>query len=164
MKGECRFRVGWTTGLFLLYLTGCATLAAEDNQPHDLAIIDRWSGDFPVAKLDLLPEGQRQSRAGYMGERKVFAAVWQAFMPGEKIPAVDFNHNLVVFSRNVDVYNRTTIMKVVLADGGLEVLAVETMSAMPIEDKAAMALAVVPRAGVKFIREGDQQIPVAVTR
>jgi hypothetical protein len=48
-------------------------------------------------------------------------------------------------------------MKVVLADGGLS-------RHGPIQDKVAMALAVVPRAGVKFIRAGDQQIPVAVAR
>jgi len=139
-------------------------MAADDGKPQDLAIIDRWSGDFPVAELDLLPEGQRQSRVGYTDDPQVFGTLWQAFKPGEKVPAVDFNRNLVVFSRNVDFYNRTHIMKVVLAGGGLEILAMETMSAMLIEDKVAMALAVVPRAGIKFIRAGDTQIPVAVAR
>jgi hypothetical protein len=139
-------------------------MAADDGKLQDLAIIDRWSGDFPVAELDLLPEGQRQSRAGCIDDPQVFATLWQAFKQGEKTPAVDFKHNLVVFSRNVDFYNRTQIMKVVLDDGGLEILAMETMSAMLIEDKVAMALAVVPRAGIKFIRAGDTQIPVAVVR
>jgi hypothetical protein len=37
-------------------------MAAKDNAPTDLMIIDRWGGDFPVARLALLPEGQRQSR------------------------------------------------------------------------------------------------------
>lgn len=135
-------------------------MAAEERQPSDLAIVDRWSGDFPVAQLQLLPEAQRQSPTGYIGNPKTFAAVWQAFKPGEKVPAVDFRANLVVFSRNVVFYNRTHIMKVVLADGGLEILAMETMSARPIEDKMAMALAVISRAGVQFIRAEDQQIPV----
>ena len=139
-------------------------MAADDGDPQDLAIIDRWSGDFPVAELDLLPEGQRQSRAGFIGNQEVFAALWQAFKPGEKVPAVDFTRNLVVFSRNVDFYNRTQIMKVVLDGGGLEILAMETMSAMPIEDNAAMALAVVPRSGIKYIRAGETQIPVAAER
>jgi hypothetical protein len=153
-----------TACLLFSCITGCATMAAKDNAPTDLMIIDRWGGDFPVARLALLPEGQRQSRTGCMADEQVFAAVWQVLMPDQKIPAVDFGRHLVVFSRNVDFYNRTHIMKVVLADGGLEILAMETMSAMPIQDKVAMALAVVPRAGVKFIRAGDQQIPVAVAR
>jgi hypothetical protein len=46
----------------------------------------------------------------------------------------------------------------------LEILAMETMSAMPIEDKAAMAMAVIPRAGVRFIRAGEEQIPVTDNR
>lgn len=150
----------WAAGLFFMWIAGCATMATDGHAPTDLVIIDRWSGDFPVARLDLLPDGQRRSRAGYIGDPQTFAAVWQAFKPGEKIPGVDFNQNLVIFSRNVDFYNRTQIMKAVLAGGDLEILAMETMSAMPIVDKAAMAMAVVPRAGVKFIRTGDGRIQV----
>jgi hypothetical protein len=143
-------------------ITGCATLSAEDSPVNDLTIIDQWSGDFPVADLALLP--QRQSRAGYIGDQKAFATVWQAFRPGETTPAVDFERHLVVFARNVDFYNRTNILKVTLTDGAVEILAMETMSAMPIEDKVAMAMAVIPRNGVKFIRAGDARIPVTGAR
>ena len=76
------------------------------------------------------------------------------------MPEVDFRTNLVVFTRNVDFYNRTSIGMVKLADGVLEIVAMETMSALPIEDKAAMAMAVIPRAGVKFIQAGTSRIPV----
>lgn len=150
----------WTAGLLFMWIAGCATMATDGHAPTDLVIIDRWSGDFPVARLNLLPEGQRRSRSGYIGDRQTFGAVWQAFRPGEEIPGVDFNRNLVIFSRNVDFYNRTNIMKAVLAGGDLEILAMETMSAMPIEDKAAMAMAVIPRAGVKAILAGDARVPV----
>jgi hypothetical protein len=67
---------------------------------------------------------------------------------------------MVVFYRNVAFYNRTNIFKANLEDGVLDVLAMETMSALPIEDKVAMALVVVPRAGVKFIQAGTTRIPV----
>jgi len=160
MTRDDRAGVGLTVCLFLFFITGCATLPAEEEKTKDLAIIERWSGDFPVADLALLPNGQRHLRAGYIGGPHAFAAVWRAFKPGEKIPAVDFSRNLVVFSRNVDFYNRTTIMTVVLAGGGLEILAMETMSAMPIDDTVAMALAVVPRSGVDFILCGDVRVPV----
>ncbi|BBO71002.1 hypothetical protein DSCA_49320 [Desulfosarcina alkanivorans] len=153
-----------TTCLFVLCIAGCATMEAKDDAPVELAIADRWSGDFPVDRLGLLPDGQQQSRVGYIDDLRTFAAVWQALMPDQTIPAVDFARHLVIFSRNVDFYNRTTIMKVLLAGGGLEILAMETMSAVPVEDRAAMALAVVPRAGVKFIRAGERQIPVAAAR
>jgi hypothetical protein len=36
----------------------------------------------------------------------------------------------------------------------------ETMSALPIEDKIAMALAVIPRADISSITAGGQKIPV----
>jgi hypothetical protein len=88
--------------------------------------------------------------------------VWQAFKPGEEVPEVDFSKHLVVFSRNVSFYNRTSIAKVTLKDGVADFLAIETLSSMPIEDKAGMAMAVIPRDGVKFIiQAGGAGIPVA---
>ncbi|HYR03352.1 MAG TPA: hypothetical protein VES58_08415, partial [Syntrophobacteria bacterium] len=113
-----------------------------------------------MSQLDRLPEGQRRSRVGYLGDAARLADVWQAFKPGEKTPEVDFGKYLVLFSRNVDFYNRTSIFKVTLKDGVLEVMAMETLSAQPIEDKAAMALAVVPRVGARFIQTGTKRIPV----
>jgi histidyl-tRNA synthetase len=162
MNRDYRSGVMGTVCLLLFIVTGCGTLSAEDSHVNDLTIIDQWSGDFPVADLALLP--QRQSRAGYIGGQKAFATVWQAFRPGETTPTVDFERHLVVFARNVDFYNRTQIFKVTLSDGAAEILAMETMSAMPIEDKVAMAMAVIPRAGVRFIRAGEEQIPVADNR
>ena len=76
------------------------------------------------------------------------------------MPPVDFDRQFVLFVRNVQFYNRTTIGKVTLKDGAVEVLAMETLSALPIEDKVDMALAVIPRAGVRFIQTGAEKIPV----
>jgi hypothetical protein len=74
---------------------------------------------------------------------------------------VDFRRHIVLFSRNVHFYNHTSIAKVSLKeDGGVEVLATETLSSMPIEDKVAMALAVTPRAGVQYLQTGTERIPV----
>jgi hypothetical protein len=90
-----------------------------------------------------------------------FKAVWAGFKPEESVPEVDFSKNLVVFSRNVDFYNRTRILKVMLKDGTAEVIAMQTMSAIPIGDKVAMAMAVIPRSAVKTIQTGSERIPVA---
>lgn len=113
-----------------------------------------------MAMLDLLPVGQRQSSVGYLDDVESFAAVWRVFQPGKALPEVDFANQLVVFTRNVNFYNRTAIFKVTLTQGTAEVLAMETMSAMPIEDKVAMALAVIPRSGVLFIASGNERIGV----
>jgi len=146
-------------GLFCL--GACSPAAVQNGEPRDLTPSATWSGDYPVAAIDLLPAGQQQTRVGYIGDAATFTRVWQSFMPEEALPEVDFAINLVVFWRNVVYYNRTNIFKVTLTTGVAEVLAMETMSAMPVEDKVAMAMAVIPRAGVKAIRlDESTAVPV----
>ncbi len=137
-----------------------AAFAAQEEEPKNLTILQQWSGDYPVSKLRRLTENLRTSPVGYLSDAETFADVWQAFKPNEKMPEVDFKRNLVIFTRNVDFYNLTSIGMIKLADGVLEIVAMETMSALPIEDKVAMAMAVIPRAGVKFIQAGTSRIPV----
>ena len=43
-------------------------------------------------------------------------------------------------------------------------LAIETMSAMPIKDKVVMSLVVVPRQGITAIQSGDRIIPIKKKR
>jgi hypothetical protein len=151
---------GFLAGMMLAAVAGCSNVPVADAPPTELEISQSWSGDYPVAELGRLPTGQQQSRVGYLGSAAAFDPVWAAFKPGEAVPAVDFGKNLVVFRRNVDFYNRTRIFKVTLRDGVADVLAMETMSAIPIEDKVAMAMAVIPRAKVKFLQVGSSRIPV----
>jgi len=134
---------------------------AYSNEPKDIPIFQRWSGDYPIIHLNRLPQGQQKSRIGGIGNSAVFATIWKAFKPGEKTPEVDFSQNFVVFSRNIDFYNRISIFKITLKDGVIEILAIETRSALPVEGKVAMAIAVIPRAGVKFIQVGKKRIPIA---
>jgi len=120
-------------------------------------ILRSWQGDFPVNQLERLPEVQG---VGYIGDTQTFGAVWAAFKPGEEVPKIDFNNELVLFVRNTQFYNRVSIGRVNVTDGVAEVLAMETMSARPIEDKVAMSLAVIPRLGVRGVRSGNQIISV----
>ena len=144
----------------LAVMAGCSNAPVEGATPTELVISQSWSGDYPVAELGRLPEGQRQSGVGYLGSAAAFEPVWAVFKPGEAVPAVDFGKHVVVFHRNMAFYNRTRIFKVTLKDGVAEVLAMETMSAIPIEDKVAMAMAVIPRANVKSLRSGTASVPV----
>ena len=82
------------------------------------------------------------------------------FLAGEKVPEVNFSKHLVVFSRNVTFYNRIGIVKALLRDGVAEILVMQTRSALPIEARVAMALAVISRIGVKYIKAGKDRIPV----
>jgi hypothetical protein len=143
-------------GLVLLLGLTATPGWAEDQVP----ILQMWTGDYPVSQLARLPEGQRETPVGCIDDEETLAAVRQAWKPGEKTPEVDFDANLVVFSRNVAFYNRRSIAKTILRDGMLDVLVVETRSSTPVEDRVAMALAVLPRKGVQSIRSGEGRIPV----
>jgi len=128
---------------------------SSTEKPQAVEILNTWQGDYPVKDLDKLPAGQRGSRVGYISDANIFASVWKLFKPEEAMPLVDFEHHLVVFSRNIRFYNRTRISKVHLKDDVLEVLAAETMSALPIEEKVAMSVAIVRREGIKAIQTGE---------
>jgi len=151
---------GLLAWLMLAVLTGCSNVPVANTPPTALVILQSWSGDYPVAELQRLPAGQQQTRVGYLGNAAAFESVWAAFKPGEAVPEVDFGKHLVVFHRNVNFHNRTRIFKVTLRDGVADVLAMETLSAIPIMDKVSMALAVIPRASVKSLRSGAASVPV----
>ena len=131
-----------------------------DHKPRELPILQKWSGDFPLAHLDRLPEGQKDTSTGYIGKKSVFENVWKAFKPDEPVLEMDFSKNLVVYTRNVTFYNQLSIFKVTLKGDTIDIMAMETRSARPIEDHAAMAMAVIPRDGIKYIQAGDERIPV----
>lgn len=145
----------------ILSFTGsCAMTETENTGSVEINILETWSGDFPVAELGRLPAGQQNTVTGYIGDMETFIPVWEVFQQGEIVPDVDFSKNIIVFSRNVQFYNRTAIFKVMLQNSTAEILAMETMSALPIEDKVAMAMAIIPRKGVKSIQAGSAKIEV----
>jgi hypothetical protein len=121
----------------ILALSWCAQAhpPAGEHTPTDLPILAQWRGDYPMVQLDQLPEGQATGQAGYLGTLAQFLLVWSAFKPAGEVPHVDFHANLVLFTRNIDFYNRTRIMKVTLNHGVADIIAMETRSAQPIEDK-----------------------------
>ena len=145
----------WFAVAFLLVGGGMAA-----GHQKELHIIQDWRGDYPVSGLYRLPDGQQSKGMGYLSNVLQFTKFWQMFKGGEKVPDIDFKDQIVVFSRNVTFYNRIGILKVLLRDGVAEILTMETRSAFPIEDKVGMAIAVIPRAGVKYIKSGDERTPV----
>jgi hypothetical protein len=147
----------WTVPFFI---NGCASTKTINTASINIPLLEKWSGDYPVSQLERLPAGQQDKAAGYIGDMGTFIPVWRAFMPAEILPAVDFSQNIVVFTRNTVFYNRTLILKVALQDDTADILAMETMSAIPIEEKVAMAMAVIPREGIRAILAGTEKIRV----
>ena len=123
-------------------------------------ILQSWQGDYPTAQLNLLPNNQRENAVGFIGNIETFKAVWNALKPEEAVPDIDFNTNVVLFVKNTQFYNRIRIGKVNVTNGVADVLAMETMSAMPIEDKVAMSLVVIARQGITGIKSGDKIIQI----
>jgi len=126
----------------------------------DVKIMQSWQGDYPVDQLTLLPEGQRDQIVGYINDAETFSDIWNQFKPGANVPEINFETNLVFFVRNIQYYNRISIGKVTITNGVVDVLAMETMSAIPIEDNLALSLAVIPRKGITAIKIGDKQISI----
>jgi len=156
------------TVLTLVLLLGCGysntgtMTKADHSQPLDgeAQILQSWHGDYPVAQIKLLPESQREQGIGFIESAATFEGVWKAFKPGEAVPEIDFTANLVLFARNTQFFNRIRIGKVNVKNGVAEVLAMETRSAMPIEDKVAMSLVVIVRQGIIAIQSGNESIQI----
>ena len=139
---------------------GCAPANTLNTAPANIPLLEKWSADYPVSDLERLPAGQQDTRAGYIGDTETFIPVWRVFMPEQILPAVDFRKNIVVFTRNIQFYNQTIILRVSLHGGIAEIVTLESMSAMPIEDRVAMAMAVIPRDEVMAIQAGTEKIQV----
>ena len=140
----------------LLILVACTTPPLTG--PAE--ILQSWHGEFPVAQLNLLPDGQQTQGIGFIGDAPTFKGVWKAFQPGKNVPEINFKGNVVFFARNTQFYNRISIGQVKVEEGMAEVLAMETMSAMPIEEKVAMSMAVVARRGITALQIGDETVPL----
>ena len=156
--------------LTLVIFTGCnrsdttTTEKAERAQAveGEAKILQAWQGDYPVTQLNMLPDKQRENSVGYIDDAKTFEGIWKGFKPGEEVPEIDFTANMVIFARNTQFFNRIRIGKVNVTNGVAEVLAMETMSAMPIEEKVAMSMVVVPRKGITAIKTGDKNIQIKI--
>jgi len=153
--------------LALILLIGCshndsrAAMQQSKQLPFDgeAEILQSWQGDYPMTHLDQLPDDQRDNPVGFIGDAKTFKNVWNAFKPSEPAPKIDFKYHLVLFARNTQFYNRISIGKVNVDNGVAEILAMETRSARPIENKAALSLVVIAREGITGIQFGDRVIP-----
>jgi len=148
---------------FVMMMSACShsdmgsVKKAEPSQTANGAaeILQSWQGDYPVSQLKLLPEKQRKQGVGFILNAKIFEGVWKAFSPGKGVPEIDFKTSLVLFARNTRFYNRISIGKVDVKKGVAEVLAMETMSAMPIEERVAMSIVVISRKGITGLKTGS---------
>jgi len=143
----------------LLMMTGCVG-SAPITEPVNIKILASWQGDCPVDQLLLFPKGLRETPVGFIDNTQLFEGLFKVLKPGEDVPAIDFKTSLVLFARNTEFYNRNSIMNVSLQKGLATILVMETMSAIPIQDKVAMSLVEISRKGITGIANGDEVIPL----
>jgi len=161
MKNPFNFSLSWIllwAALFLM--SSCATTSTLNRAPVNIPLLEKWSGDYPVPELGRLPEGQHDINTGYIGDAETFIPVWRAFMPKEILPVVDFSKNIVVFTRNTEFYSQTFIIKAALQDGTVEIITMKTLSAEPVKERVAMAMAVIPRDGIMAIQANTEKTRV----
>ena len=132
----------------------------KSGEEQIVNIQQSWQGDYPVEQLSLLPKDQRNNPVGYIGDQNTFAAVWLQFKSNKNVPVINFEEDLVLFARNIQFYNRISITKVKLRNGVAEIIAMETMSALPIEENVALSAVVVSREGIKEIQIRDERLSI----
>lgn len=149
--------------LTLLFSSACTTVINDDTENKDgpVPILGTLSGDLPVSALNNLPEGQSDQAVGYLDSQQQLDNLLQSIQAGGKsLPVVDFSSQIVLFTKNTVFYNRLSIAQVLRKGDALTILAMETMSAMPITDKVAISLAVIKRDDVQFIEAGGQRLVI----
>jgi hypothetical protein len=146
--------VQWTGALSLLL--GSVAAAGADSLP----IREQWEGSYPTAELARLPEGQEMLATGVIGDPWEFRDVWAAWKPDTPPPALDFGREVVFFTRNTRYLNRLRIGAVNARDGLASLVSAETMTAIPIESECFLALAAVPRDGLRRVDAGGGTVAV----
>src|SRR5207248_11422237 len=108
---------------------------------------------FKASELNSLPEGQRDSRVGYIADAQTFERVWEAFTPNAEnpkgVPKIDFKKDIVLFLRNTQFLNSFSSVKVHLNDGKASIAAISTRTAQKINDRLNMVVLVIPRKQVR---------------
>jgi hypothetical protein len=154
--------------LFLVFQLSCTRSIGKGEEPsqpvsaseNEVEIRQSWHGDYPVDGLATLPENASLPGVGYIADSKTFTTVWSVFKPTTTVPVIDFDRHLIIFVRNTQYYNRLSIGKILLKNGVAAVLAMETLSARPIEDNVAISMAEVSREGIEGIQARNGVIQV----
>jgi hypothetical protein len=147
--------------LSLLLLPACA---GPQTAPASVPAFSSFHADLAMANQARLPQAYRETKLGFVMNEAEFESFWSALtLPPETPaarPAVDFSRQFVLFIRNTEYYNRIRIGTVRVIDREAEPLAMETLSARPVTDKAAIAFVVLERESVTAIRFGKERIAV----
>ena len=142
--------------VFTLLSFGCQ---ANDNNANADKInkepLQQWQGDLPLAVLKQLPPASYKAGMGYINNQKTLDVIWPAIQNDTAKPDINFEKNIIVYVYNREFYNRTRISKIEVRSGVAEIIAMETLSALPIKDKVAFAMVLIEKEGITGLQTTD---------
>jgi hypothetical protein len=119
-----------------------------------------WSGDLATAQMGTVALGRSAEGFALVTSLTDWQALWALYQPKAAVPSVDFTTHFVVCLRNTEFYNRMRLGMGLVQKGVLEPLAMETMSARPIEDQVAVTFASFPRQGITSVKFRQTTLPL----
>jgi hypothetical protein len=145
MSRRCR----WLPVAILFALVG-ATRADEKSKP--VKVEKTWGGEVALKLKDQAP------KSGYVTDKEAWANLWKAYRPNEpeKVPAIDFQKELVLVAVNNDP-NRIGISATLDDKGDLQVSVISTLIGFTNPTTCTYQFAVVKREGIKTV--GGKPLP-----
>ena len=117
-----------------------------------LPVIERWSGQYPVNELYRMPEEQMINGTGFVNNAATWNKIWHGANQSDA-PAVDFHSEIVCFAHNVVFLNILHVTAGTVDDDGVvDVLAIQTKTARPIDDFVYWSAGTIPIAGLTHLR------------
>jgi hypothetical protein len=133
----------WFAAVVLgLTLPAFVGLSRADEKPKPVKMEKTWGG---LVKIEL-----RKEAPSYIANKKAWAKFWKVYRGGEKLPAVDFEKELVVVVVHNDP-NGISILLEVDAKGDLTVDYLSTEIEFINPTTCAYQIALIKRGGIKTI-------------
>jgi len=127
-----------------------------------LPVIERWSGQYPVSELHRMPEEQMINGTGFVNNTAAWNEIWHGANQSDA-PAVDFHVEIVCFAHNVEFLNIVHVTAGTVDDEGVvDVLAMQTKTARPIDDFVYWSAGTIPIAGLTHLRVAGDTLDLAV--
>ena len=109
-----------------------------------------------------MPEEQTLGGIGFVDDAAVWNEIWHGANK-EDTPDVDFQTEIVIFAHNVDFLNIVHVTAGAVDDAGIvDVIAIQTKTAHPINDFVYWSAGTIPIAGLAHLRVADGPVDLVV--
>ena len=117
-----------------------------------------WTGTFPCNKIYLLKPVSADNRLSILRSDKDWNNVWTVFRPGNPVPVINFEQNVVIAVRNVRYFNQVSWKSASRQNHVLSLQTLQTRTARPIGHEASCLFVVVPSDRITAVRCGHDEV------